>query len=267
MAIVTISREYGSGGSFIAKAVAEAMQYTFVDKKSIAKEIKKLGPVWAKWEEEVDESGPSLWERFDRSFIGIVALEEKALLEAALKDNCVIVGRGGHFLLRDIPNALHIRLVGTIEDRVARIAQINDVSSDQALHFIKRADLDRSRYLRMTYNIDWADPLQFDAVLDTSRLSYDEVIQFIIKLIPGKDCHATNESKLKLRQRTIAARVRAAVLKTPEIFIPTIEVIHDGTSVVMNGIVKHAAERKLAEDVARAAAGDEPFVSKLHYRM
>jgi cytidylate kinase len=267
MAIVTISREYGSGGSFIAKAVADAMNYAFIDKKTIAKEIKKLGPVWAKWEDEIDESGPSIWERFDRSFIGIVALEEKALLEAALQDNCVIVGRGGHWLLRDIPNALHIRLVGALEDRVARIAEVNDVSHDQALHFIKRADLDRSRYLRMTYNVDWADPLQFDAVLDTSRLSYEEVTQFIIKLIPEKDKHVTEESKLKLKQRTIAARVRAAVLKSPDIFIPTIEVIHDGTAVIMNGIVKHAAERKLAEDVAREAAGDEPFISKLHYRM
>ena len=267
MAIITISREYGSGGHLIAASVADIMKYSYIDKKAIAKEIKKLGPVWAKWEDEIDESGPSIWERFDRSFIGIVALEEKALLEAALQDNCVILGRGGYSLLRDIPNALHIRLVGVLEDRVARISKVNDVSHEQALHFIKRADLDRSRYLRMTYNIDWADPLQFDAVLDTSRLSYDEVINFIVKLIPEKDKHVTEESRLKLRQRTIAARVRAAVLKNPEIFIPTIEVTHDGTAVIMNGIVKHAAERKLAEDVAREAAGDEPFVSKLHYRM
>ncbi len=66
----------------------------------------------------MDEVCPSLWERFDRSFAGLVALVEKAILEAALDNNVVIVGRGANFILRGVPHAFHMRVVGPLEVRL-----------------------------------------------------------------------------------------------------------------------------------------------------
>ena len=266
MAIITIAREYGCEGRKIGRSLAECLGYSYVDKQVILNESQKHGSVWAKWEAEMGESAPTLWERFDRSFIGLVALEEKAVLDAAITEKTVIVGRGGNWLLKDVPFALHVRLVAPIQVRVANIVKRDDISYDQALHFIKRADLDRSRYIRTVYGQDWSDPLAYDVVFDNGRLSGEELVKLICDLVPDKDRLITDEERIKLRRRSITANVRAAVLTAPDVFIPTLEVFHDGKSLIMTGIVRNAAERKRAEDIARANAGDEPFISKLSYR-
>src|SRR4030065_499146 len=106
MAILTISREYGSGGREIGRRVADQLSYQFVDKERLFKDLEQFGPRWVRVAREVDEVCPTLWERHDWQYRGYVAQMEDLILEYALGGNVVIIGRGGYFLLPGGPVCL-----------------------------------------------------------------------------------------------------------------------------------------------------------------
>jgi osmotically-inducible protein OsmY len=103
-------------------------------------------------------------------------------------------------------------------------------------------------------------------VFDTGKLTYAEVARLIADLVPERDRLATGEARQKLAQRAAAARVKAELMIHPEVFVPTLEVFHNGQAVVVKGVVKSAAERKHVMEVAQAVAGDERLDFDLHYR-
>ena len=70
------SRESGTGGETIGRAVAGKLGYEYFDKKKIFGDLEEHGKQWARWGKEMDDHCPTVWERFDRSFAGVVALVE-----------------------------------------------------------------------------------------------------------------------------------------------------------------------------------------------
>ena len=106
MAILTISREFGSGGREIGQAVAALLNYEYIDKQKMLSDLKSAGNEWEKWGKDLDEHCPTIWEKHNWSFRGLSALIQSCILNHALKDKVVIMGRGGNFLLKDIPSAL-----------------------------------------------------------------------------------------------------------------------------------------------------------------
>src|SRR5512139_3730131 len=117
MATLTISREYGSVGFEIGRRVAERLGYQLADKERLFQDMERAGPRWARVAQEVDEVCPTLWERHDWQYRGYVAQMESLILEYAVKDNVVIIGRGGSFLLQGVPFCLRVRLVAPLEVR------------------------------------------------------------------------------------------------------------------------------------------------------
>ena len=103
MAIVTLSRKSGTGATDIARAVAKKLQYEFVSKDSIYKEIEVHGKEWLDWVARLDEHAPTVWERYDQSHAAYLALVEHCIYKNALKNNVVILGRGGNYLLENDP--------------------------------------------------------------------------------------------------------------------------------------------------------------------
>ncbi len=106
----------GTGGKSLGQKISQALNYAYFDKEKIIADIQKAGGPWASWEREM-EACPTLWERFDRSFLRSRALVEKSVLEAAVQNNVVIVGRGANFILRGVSHAFHMRVVGPIDVR------------------------------------------------------------------------------------------------------------------------------------------------------
>ncbi len=266
MAIVTISREYGSGGKDIGKGIAQQSGYVFVDREQIFKDLEKDGKQWLAWAEELDEHCPTLWERFDRSFSGFVALVEKIIYEYAQKNNVVIVGRGGNCLLRDIPHALRIRIVAPLEVRVGRIMVREKTDRDAAARMIQHIDHERSCYINTVYHQNWSDPQDYDVLFDTGRLTFDEVIKRVTDVIPEKDRAADTAAKERVIQRALAATVKARIAVEPHVFVPTLEVVHDGAKIIVRGIIHSPKEHERVENLARQAAMPVPVQCELHYR-
>jgi cytidylate kinase len=184
---VTVSRQYGAGGVRVADAVARSLGYTRVDREVVELAAGRLGmdPEVA---ESLDERAPAMIEEAGLALAAAEVpvsaaprLEDRALGEAvsrvleslAASGGYVILGRGGQAALRDHPDTVHLQLVGSLEDRAERIAAWQGLSPTDARERCREVDADRAAYVRRFHDVDIADPLLYDAVLNTSRLGVD----------------------------------------------------------------------------------------------
>lgn len=266
MAIVTISRTAGAGGEEVGRTTAERLGYGYYGKKEILQEVAQVGDQWLRWAKEMDERGPSLWERYDQSFAGVVALEESLIYQRALNDRVVIVDRRANWLLRDIPYALRIRITAPKQYRIDAICEREDVDREAAERLIEDSDREKAAYLEAVYGIDWSDPAHYDRVYDLGSMALDEVVEQLVEAVPAKDRLATPEAREALSRRAAAARVKASILTDLRITVPTLEVFHDGSAIVVRGVVSDLEEQRLVLDVARLAAEPLKVKSELRFR-
>jgi cytidylate kinase len=255
MAVLTISRSYQSGGHEIGRAVARQTGYTFVDKGRIYAEMKALGEKWGRLFEETDEASPTLWEKNDWQYRGFIAQIESIILDYALKDRAVILGRGGNFILADIPHILKVRLDAPLEVRVQRAIIKNETPRETAEALIKKTDNDRAGYVRSIYKKDWGDPRYYDRIIDTSEYTQEEIVQRLVTALQEWEGRATEEGRKKLAGRAVAAKIKARIFGHPKIFVPTLEVFHEGDDIVLRGVIHSPQERHEIEKIIEEAGG------------
>lgn len=266
MAILTISREYQNGGYEIGTAVARQLGYNFVDKNLIHADLKAAGEKWGRLVEELDGVRPSLWEKYDREYRGYIALIESTIYEYALKDRVVILGRGSAFLLHDIPHVLRVRLFAPLEVRIDRVMRRDGVDRQTAEWLIKKIDKERAGYIQTNYRRHWEDKENYDLLINTGIETYEQVTRKLVEALKERDKRVTPEGLQRLKNRALAAKVKAHILTHPEVFIPTLEIFHDGQSIVLKGVVHSPKEYHLAEEMAHQMADPHPIRNELHYR-
>jgi len=255
MAIVTMSRKCGTGARDIAKAVAKELRYEFISKDSIYKEIEEHGKKWLDWVAQLDEHAPTLWERYDRSHAAYLALVEHCIYKNALKNNIVILGRGGNYLLENIPYSLRVRITASVEDRGRVLCDRFGIDGAAARKILKRSDHERSTFINRAYHRNWDDPDDYDMTLNSRRMGFDELVVLIVNEIPARDLLFTPESEEKLRRLELASRVKAEIATRFSMFIKTLEVHHDGTAIVLRGVCLLTQEKtqELMETAIRSA--------------
>jgi cytidylate kinase len=172
--IITISREYGSGGGMIAEALAKHLSWRLVDRSlvlEVAKRAKVAPDVAARFDESTDpwfhHLVKALWrggyegvasrvetEALDSQTMAAVA--GGIILEAAKLGKCVIVGRGGQCLLRNRDDVFHASVYASREQRIAtlhkRLAPRSDIEE-----CMEETDHRRAAYIRQTFGADWKD--------------------------------------------------------------------------------------------------------------
>jgi cytidylate kinase len=266
MAILTISREYGSGGREIGRRVADHLSYQFVDKERLFQDLEKVGPRWVRVAKEVDEVCPTLWERHDWQYRGYVAQMEDLILEYALGDNVVIIGRGGSFLLQGVPFCLRVRLVASLESRLEAIMVRESLNLEAAKRLIAKVDGERACYIKANYGRDWDVEQVYDLTLNTDSLSYDRVVDILVESLAAKDRLATPEAKARLGLAALGYRLKARIATDPRVLVPTLEVITEGEGLVVSGIMHTPKEFHLLQEMAREVCGDKPVRFDLHRR-
>ncbi len=203
MPIVTISRQFGAGGSSVAGIVAKELHADVVDKRLIDEVAKRLEMEPS--EVEAQEERPrTLMDRLVRSFVAlepgmgvgwsppypdpmfdparaIVQLTEEVIKEVAECGNVVIVGRGGGFVLGDKPNLLRVFLRAPLESRIPVIMARLGISEAEARRKIHETDTNRAAYVRQLYGHDWQDPNSFDVLLNTGCLGYAASAEIILR--------------------------------------------------------------------------------------
>jgi cytidylate kinase len=264
MAILTVSKEFGSGGKAIARAVASQLNYEYVDKQSMLSQLNATGDNSERWGEALDEHSPTVWEKYDWSFRGSSAVIQSCILGYALKDRVVIMRRGGNLLLKGIPSAFSIRFVAPIDKRIETIMERESVDRETARWLLEKTDGERAGFIRSIYGKEWDDPEGFDRIFDTSAEDVETIVGVIKTTLLKKDEAKTDITPLRMRAE--AARVKAGLLTNPKFLIPTLDVFHQGEGIIVRAVVHSAKEHRAVEEEARRLARGVPVQCELHYR-
>ena len=191
--ILTISREYGSGGYEIGQRAAEALGFKFYDKELIAHIADKfLIPesfVAATEETELKKKNifhevfPVFTRTENENADYIFREQGKFIVQLVEEGNCVIAGRRADYYLRDNPNALHLFFYADQDFKVRRICETENLTEDEAVK--KIADMDRRRRTSYEYvtGRTWGDMHNYDRLICTSTLGLDKCVEEIVALL------------------------------------------------------------------------------------
>jgi len=271
MAILTIARKYGSGGREIGQAIAQQMNYDYIDRGRILSDMKAEGKQWEERAKYFDENYPDLWERYDWSYRGFVALNQSYFLSYTLKDKVVIMGRGGNFLLKGIPFVLRVRVIAPIEKRIEKVMEKEAVNSENARWLIEKADREMAGAIYLIYGRDWDNPEEYEMVFDTGGQPQDEIVITIKKALVEKEKLNTEKARKILQLRALAAKIKAEIATDPRYSISVLDVDPKEESLIEKGLILRGTTHnqkdiKLIEEIAKKLAGDVPIECELQYR-
>jgi cytidylate kinase len=265
-AVLTISRQFGSGGREIGQEVARQLGYRYVDRETILADLKKDGARWEEWAKGLDEHCPTVWEKYDWSYRGFTALLQWHILEQAARGGVVIMGRGGNFLLNEVPHAFRVRVKAPMEARIERVATRDGVDRNTARWLCEKTDSERACFLHGIYGKRWDAPSEYDRVFDAGEQAIDSVVRTVVEELKKREAGASEPARAALRMRVVAARVKAGIATNPHFFIPTLDVVYEGGLIVLRGLIHSPKEHREIEDAARALAGEVPLRCELHHR-
>ena len=200
--IITISRQFGAGGSEVARRVAEELGWRVVDNEMIDEVARRAGLA----PEEVarkEERAPGFLERLTRAlarsvpelFSGagekvpepeearIVRVTERVVAEVAAAGRAVMVGRAGAAVLSagGEHDAMHVKLVAPVPFRLAAAMQRLSIDRDAATSLLQETDANRARYVQQNYHRDWDDATSYHMVLNTGILGLEETTRVIVE--------------------------------------------------------------------------------------
>ena len=256
MPILTMSHEIGAGGPEIAQKVAERLGSHYVDQELISEAALRYGLQEEKLS-NLDESKPSLFERFDAETRRYITVLQTALYEFAEKDRVVLMGRAGQWLLRGIPHVLRVRVMAPFDLRVKRLAkklsgQMGEQTNPRTVHdMARRDDMEKAGRMRYLYEVDVKDPALYDLVINTEKLSIDASVELIAGMLQRPELATTPAGQQLIADRALASRVQVALATHPETRKYRITVEAKTGVVTLEG----TAAMDEAVDVAREVTG------------
>jgi len=195
--VLTVEREYGSGGAEIARKVSERLGWKLWD-QLLTTEIARHMECDHLHVERHEERRDPLYYRLFKSFLrgsfegtlnapilkmadadGIRAVAEKLVKKAAEEGNCVIVGRGSSYYLHDRSDVFHVFVYAPFEDKVHRLQQTGK-SEQEAVQLAETVDLDRAAFIKRYFGVEWP-PRQYFHVMINSKMGDEPVIQTILQ--------------------------------------------------------------------------------------
>ena len=183
--IITVSREPGSGGSLIAKTLADKLEFDLFHQE-ILHEMSKNSKVSAQILKTLDEKGLSILEDWITSLVRDRHLWPDQYLKQLMKvivtigehGRAIIVGRGANFILPP-DDCIKVRIISPQQVRIKNIAKTFNISEDEAKIRVIRTESDRRAFIRKYFNAEIADPANYDIVINTGDLSMDKVANII----------------------------------------------------------------------------------------
>ena len=190
--IITISREFGSGGRFIGEDVAKKLGIAYYDKNIIGQIAEKSGlsPEYIQENAELSpKKGLFAYAFSGRDITGksvedmVYEAQRKVILDLAGKEPCVIIGRNADFILKDRDDVLNVFIHGDMPEKIKRITGLYNVKEKEAVKMM--ADTDKRR--RTNYNFytdqNWGKASNYTLCLNSSQLGYDRCEMIIMECV------------------------------------------------------------------------------------
>ena len=251
MSIITISHAPYSGGAEIAKKVASSLNYRSVEREVLIEASRRYGIPEAKYEEVLEAQG-HWWERWIESLRLYRITIQAAMCEVAQGGSVVYYGRAGQELFPGIKHVLKALIVAPMEYRMQEVKARKGLEGENARHFLKELDRVRTRRLRAVFNADWLDPVGYDLVLNSSRISTDGAARVIAELARREEFQPTAESERAFQDLTTISRVQAALIISPKTRNIILNVRSDRGKVTVSGIL---ADPDLEKEIVRITKG------------
>jgi cytidylate kinase len=265
MAILTLSRQSGSFGTQIAKALAEHLKYRFLDKESLEKALAGYG-VSPSSLEKYDEKRPSFWEIFSSERNRYLHFLKTVIYDFARQDNGIVLGRGGQVLLAGVPGIYHVRVIAPQATRIERIKKAYKCDDRHAEAIIRHSDHARAGFHRFFFNVNWEDSSNYDLVLNTQSIGTEtaaELLRKVISLLDGKDTQKEREKRLA--DLGLKQQVETAILYTEKIPVKFLETEARDGLITLNGTVSTHGAVGRCEEVARAVPGVKKVENRIFF--
>lgn len=255
MAIITISREMGSGGVPIVQQVAEELGYTLVDGDVIRNAAENYD-LSQEALQQIDEKPPAFVENLDRQIELNMNRIQLIVLEQALKGNVVIYGRGGQDLLPGITSVLRVRVIAPFEERAERWAQREWIDPDLARSLVRKSDQQRAGFIKYYFDRNWTNPVEYDMIVNTMRVSNETAVKLITDAI--KDPYLVEKAhtcKSKIKDLIIQKKIHIARLDDERIKDTLFNIDVVDCHVTLSGHVYSKEERQAIIDDANNVEG------------
>ena len=188
--IITISREFGSGGRFIGEEVAKKLGIAYYDKNIIGQIAEKSGlsPEYIQENAELSpKKGLFAYAFSGRDITGksvedmVYEVQRNIILELAEKEPCVIIGRNADYILKDWDDVLNVFIHGDMPEKIQRITRLYNVGEQEAVKMM--ADTDKRRMANYNFYTEqnWGKASNYTLCLNSSEIGYDKCESIIIE--------------------------------------------------------------------------------------
>ena len=214
--VITIEREYGSGGGEIAEKVADRLGWKLWD-QLLTNEIARVMECDCRVVEERAEKKDPLFYRLFRAFMRgsfegslnaprlkmadadcIREVTERIVKDVADRGRCVIVGRGSAYYLQNRSDAFHVFVYAPVEEKIRRL-QADGKSAHEAAQLVESVDRDRAAFIKRYFGVEWPDRQRFDLMIN-STVGVDAVVEAILDSV----------KRLETRKAPSSAQTQAA---------------------------------------------------------
>ena len=189
--IITISREYGSGGRYLGRLIADKLGIKFYDKEFVEKLAQTTG--FSESYIEKNEQKRGNLENFNNGYyVGLNNSDELFLKESELikkladKESCVIIGRCSDFILKDRKDIIKIFVSSKIENKINRVTKFYGLDKNNAEKEITRIDKLRENHYKYYTERDWKDPDNYDICINSDVFGIDKSAEIICDIVMKK---------------------------------------------------------------------------------
>lgn len=179
--VITIAREYGSGGRYVGKLLAEKLNIEFFDKELIRIAASKSG-LDEKYIEKLEETKKTYYGNDNAIFIA----ESKAIEEISKKP-CVIIGRSSNYVLRNKNNVFNVFLYSDETNKINRVTKYYDIPKDKAKNIINKTNKERAKYYKFYTNWDWFNHENYDISINVDLLGVEKTAELLKNIILSKE--------------------------------------------------------------------------------
>jgi cytidylate kinase len=269
MPIVTITRQLGSQGDAIGRALAEQLGFRYLDKLGIADAMRVYGGDVEASAPEIEEKQPSFWERLNEERRRHSIMLRSAVYSFAIEDNCVLVGVGASMLLKELSHVLKVLTIAPLEIRVQRVMRdgsldrAGPVDQETALEMVRSKDRETAGYLRYLFNLDYLNPKLYDFVLNTGRWQVPAAADYLSELLELPEISKTVESTERLEDLALGSLVEARLVNNAGIWVHGLRATAERGEITLTGEVITDEDRDVAEEIAAAVPGVRGVINEL----
>lgn len=200
--IITIGRQFGSGGRTIGKKLAEQLDLAYYDKELINLASKESGICGEFFEKADERNSGSLLKALAMGFSmshglfqskdylsneSLFQIQSDVIREIAEQGSCIIVGRCADYILRECPDCVHVFISASLEDRIRRAMEYDDrLDSETAGEYIHRADKLRASYYNYYTDKIWGAAESYDLCINSSCCGIDKTTEYIRRFVEEK---------------------------------------------------------------------------------